>query len=469
MRARLSGLRIPVVLCSIASLCAPALTLAQPAPSAEGAQQSPEAAQQRRAEAAERFDRALKLFEEGNNASALAEFRRVQEISPNPIVLYNIGLVSAAMGRAVDAVDALTEVLKNPEALGPARAARARVALTEQSTRIALLDVSVNTEVARIEVDGVEAGRAPLSAPLRVTSGSHLVGAVAEGYVPERREVLVAGGAITPLRFELVEMRGRRLANLSLRTNVLAAEVVIDGAVVARTPLAATLALAPGQHRIELRRAGYQPRAQTLELGDGATGELTWPLEIDPAALTSQGADVTLEISEPGAQLSVDGVSSGLYAGPLRLPVGPHHVRVERAGFLSWERVIQVDPHKPNGVNVELEPTPQTRAEVARNAHQHRLWGIVGVAGGAVIAGLGTGWLLHNGARKSDARQAVDAINAEASSDSGRCDTSSGAVTQEQCNASVDAAYSEWNSVKKRDVYGWIGVGVGAAALTTGI
>src|SRR5258705_13435309 len=73
-----------------------------------------------KADAAKRFDRGLTLFDEGDNAGALAEFKQVYSTMPNPVVLYNIGLVYAAMFRPVDAVDALQQVV-NESALSPAQ------------------------------------------------------------------------------------------------------------------------------------------------------------------------------------------------------------------------------------------------------------------------------------------------------------------------------------------------------------
>ena len=40
-----------------------------------------------KAEAAKRFDRGLTLFDEGDNAGALAEFKQVYQTMPNPVVL----------------------------------------------------------------------------------------------------------------------------------------------------------------------------------------------------------------------------------------------------------------------------------------------------------------------------------------------------------------------------------------------
>src|SRR6187549_2901799 len=84
-----------------------------------------------KAEAAKRFDRGLSLFDEGDNAGALAEFKQVYQTLPNPVVLYNIGLVYAAMGRPVDAVEALKQVA-TLDSLSPAQQQRAQTTLADQ-------------------------------------------------------------------------------------------------------------------------------------------------------------------------------------------------------------------------------------------------------------------------------------------------------------------------------------------------
>src|SRR5262249_52833848 len=56
-----------------------------------------------RAEAAERFDRAIRLVNDGDLTSALAEFQRAYALVPAVIVLYNVGLVYAALNRPVEA------------------------------------------------------------------------------------------------------------------------------------------------------------------------------------------------------------------------------------------------------------------------------------------------------------------------------------------------------------------------------
>src|ERR1700735_3447655 len=109
-------------------LCAvvPSVALAQQAALTEGVRQ----------EARDRFDRGLKLFNDGDNPGALAEFKRAYELIPNPLVLYNIGLVYAAMGRRVEAVDALDKVLASTGVLTGERLARAKQTRDEQAQRV---------------------------------------------------------------------------------------------------------------------------------------------------------------------------------------------------------------------------------------------------------------------------------------------------------------------------------------------
>src|SRR4051812_17464877 len=94
-----------------------------------------------KAEARDRFDRGLKLFNEGDNAGALAEFARAYELIANPLVLYNIGLVYAAMNRPAEATDALDRVLKDPASLSQERLTRAKQTRDEQAARVAELSI----------------------------------------------------------------------------------------------------------------------------------------------------------------------------------------------------------------------------------------------------------------------------------------------------------------------------------------
>jgi hypothetical protein len=417
----------------------------------------------KKTEARERFSRGLTLFNDGDNAGALAEFERAEKLLPNPIVLYNIGLVQAAMGRAADAVKTLDRVLAHPS-LSADRLARARKARDEAAARIARLDITTNVDGAQIEVDNIPVGTTPLHAPVTVTSGTRLLAVVAPGYAPQRREITVAGNTRTRLEFKLQPLEGQ-LAHLAVETNVLGAHVLVDGKPAGSTPLPATLALSPGKHTIEVQRPGYTTARKDVKLGEGASGEVALTPVPDPSALTSEGGRLALDLSESDASVTIDGKPRGPYSGSIPLARGPHRLLIQRAGFDPFERVVDV-PHGSTGnVSVHLVPTPEYRAAYESKAHAFRTWGWVGVISGAVVAGAGTGYLVYNAGKKHTAQSGFDQIVTERDTQKGRCDLTH---TPDSCDALVQAYYQVLKDARARDAYGWVGVGVGAAILGTG-
>ena len=413
-------------------------------------------------EARERFDRGLTLFNQGDDSGALAEFQRAYELIPHPLVLYNLALVYSAMRRPVDASDALGKLLEAPGSLDAQRLETARRMRAEQLARVGEIQIASNVEGAAIEVDGVEIGRTPAARPVRVASGSHIVGLVARGYLPSRRAVSVAGGARTEARFELVKAEAS-FAQLVLKTRLLDGEVWMDGHLVGRTPLAAPLAVEPGRHDVELRRAGYVTKKQSVELGPAARGEITLEPSVDPAALASQGGLLALDISERQSVVFIDGEPQGTYARPLRLPLGRHRLRIERANFFPFERDVEV-AHGTTSVEVDLQPTPEYRASYVGGATSQRTWGWVSVGGGGLIALGSIGFLIWNAGEETDAEARFDKWYVSNLEGSGtECDpTLSG--PRDACLVEVDLALENLESVRSREKFGWIGLGVGAVA-----
>lgn len=431
-----------------------------------------------KSEARDRFDRGLKLFNDGDNAGALAEFKRAYELIANPLVLYNIGLVYAAMSRPVDAVAALDKVLASPGPVTGERLERAKQVRGEQAQRIAEIAVATNVP-ATVEVDNVAAGQTPLAAPLKVASGTHVVGAMASGYAPLRKEVTVAGGQKAEVKLDLVAMEGK-VAHLSLKTHLPGAQLVIDDQPIAKTPLPQSLTLTPGTHKIELRREGYATARQDLTLGDGASAEIALEPEEDKGALASVGGSLALDISEPQAVVRIDGKDRGVYGGAYRLAKGPHRVAIERGGFEPFERDVDVEAGRTTTVRIGLDPTPETRATYVSKAKSQRTWGWILAGAGVLVGGGGAGWLVVNGKKKSDKQATYDeAVDQQSHGRaSGPCTWNKAPVnpgdsitfaTPEACNAQADDAKSALDTAKKQDLFGWVGIGVGAASLVTGV
>jgi PEGA domain-containing protein len=339
-----------------------------------------------KAEARERFDTGLHLFEKGENAGALAEFKRAYQLIPNPLVLYNMGLVYAAMNRPVDAVDSLNQFIGDPGEAGAEQRTHAEQVRVEQTKRIAQL-VILTDHPATIEVDGVEVGRTPLGKPIRVASGSHVVAVEAPGFLGSRREVTLAGQMTETIAMGM-EPTDTRMAQLVVTAAVPGAEVVVNGKRVGATPLPASVAVPPGKVTVELQRAGYLTASQTISLDEGARGELTFTLQEDPNAVASLKGRLVVTASEPGAEMSVDGGGRLPVAGAVTMPVGPHHVRLEKSGFEVAERNIEIINGQDASLLVTLVPTTDTEAsrDASQSFKRNVGWSLV-VAGAAVLAG----------------------------------------------------------------------------------
>ncbi len=421
---------------------------------------SPEALQ----EAAERFDRGLHLFNNGDNAGALAEFRRAYQIAPNVLVLFNVGLVYAQMGSAVEATDALDQVLADPGRMSPERLAIARRTRDEQAARIAEINVSTNVDGSTVELDSIEVGTTPLAKPLRVTSGDRTIGAYAPGYAPKRIRVSIASREKQSHRLELVPMQGH-LAHLAIKTHLPGAALFADDQRIGTTPVSVSISLEPGAHHVELRRPGYTTARTDITLGDGATGEvLLEPVE-DPTELAGIGGRLALQIDEPDASVVVDGQSRGAYVLPLRLAPGPHRVLVLTPNFEPFERDVTVESNTTTSVHVALLATPEFRAKFAAHARSRRVWSIVTAAAGLAVAGGGVGVLAYDGKVRQNANATLAALPDVRHSGT-FCDPSN--ANSAVCGF-VGEAQTNLSNAQTLDAIAWSAVGVGAAAVVVGV
>jgi hypothetical protein len=176
---------------------------------------------------------------------------------------------------------------------------------------------------------------------------------------------------------------------------------------------------------------------------------------------------LALDTSEDQVFVSIDGGPRRQYKESFFLPAGLHIALIERPGFDPVRREVNVVAGTTTSVKVSLDPTPEHRTSYERKANAFRTWGWVGVISGVAIAGAGAGYLLWNSGQKSEALDEWDAWVAQRDSKQGVCDTA-GSGSAEECNRQVALREEAYNERKKRDVYGWIGVGVGSAAAITG-
>jgi len=423
-----------------------------------------------RSEAAERFDRAIRLVNAGDLSGGLAEFQRAYQLSPSTVVLYDLGLVRAELQRPVEAARDLEQALADAAALKPEEQERARRVLAEQREKIGLIELVAGVKEGSVEVDNLEVGRLPLAGPLQVATGSHVVGVISPGYAPARREVVVAGKQTVQVSLELVAIEGL-LAHIAVHCRVPAADVFVDAERVGKTPLVATVSVAPGAHQVEVRRPGYASAGRAITLQGGSRGELELTPTVDSSALASEGGYLAVLASETQAVVSVDGTEAGLLTGPLHLPKGPHRLRVERGGFLPAERDALVPLGRTATVPVVFEPTPETRVSHVANAERRRTWSWVTIGTGAVLATAGSVLALAEHSRISGLQRDLDSVNADfAPGAGGSCDPQTDLHdVLASCNARFSTASSNLSNAETLRTLGAVTAGVGVATLTTGI
>ncbi|MBN1612165.1 MAG: PEGA domain-containing protein [Polyangiaceae bacterium] len=420
-------------------------------------------------EARNRFDQGTQLFNEGNPAGALPEFQRAYELTGNHVVLFNIGLVYAAMNRSVEAVDALEKVLSNPADLTPEDVKRAVTVHAEQLRRIASVTLDTPVQGAVVEVDDVQVGKTPLGAALRMPVGTHRISVIASGFHPFRTEVTVAGGETRPVRVELVPTENR-VAKVSVASQLLDAEVLVDGQLKGRTPLTAELLLEPGTHLISVRRDGYRTADTQVTLVAGSTRELALNPEPDPAALSTRGERVELIVSESDPTVVVDGLAQPGSPNVFRLLPGRHTIRVQRVGFMPVERIVTVSPGSSSTLRAVLAPTPEQREQYVRDAETRRIWSLATVGAGALVGAAGGVFLYFNTQDVDRKQRAYDAIVYASEPHQGRrCDPFAAGTVFAECNAELDESYEKLTDAKKLTKVGWATAGVGAAAVVAGV
>jgi hypothetical protein len=422
-----------------------------------------------RKEARERFSRGLHLFENGDNGGALAEFQRANELVPNRLALFNIGLVYAAMDRPVDATATLEKVLGDTGPLKPEHLARAQAVKEEQEKRIALVDVTTNVP-ATVEVDGLEAGTTPLAAPLRVAAGTRVIGALASGHLPARREITVAGQTRTPLALELRPSEAR-LAHIEIRCALPGADVFIDGMAAGKTPLAASITTEPGTRVVELRRAGYVTQKRDIVLQDGARGELAFDPDIDATAMASSGR-LRLLIAEGEILVTVNGRPRGVYRESITLPAGPHLVRLERAGFEPENRQVLIPQGGELAMRVDLRPTPETREAHVARAKTYRFWAWTTAIGGLVLGGGSAELALWGNGKISGAESNLNNVVQDAVRfGGGACDPSQNLSNAQvaTCQRKLSDAQNSLSNYRNLRTGGLVGAGVGVALIGVGV
>ena len=142
-------------------------------------------------EAASHFKRGVALFNEADYAGALVEFKKANELAPNPAVLFNIAQTQYQLRSYAAALTTFERFLAEAPSTAEHRT-EAQSALETLKSRVGKIEVAA-PEGSEIAIDDEVAGKAPL-APVVVSVGRRRITATKDGRTSPPKVVEVSAG-----------------------------------------------------------------------------------------------------------------------------------------------------------------------------------------------------------------------------------------------------------------------------------
>jgi PEGA domain-containing protein len=305
----------------------------------------------RKERAAAALERGVALYRQGAFDAALAEFLASRAAYPARGNTLNAALCLAKLGRADEALDMFETLLREVSPLAPREKELVEKQVRELRRRVGRVEVRILEPGATVVIGGRERGTTPLSAPIRVAVGSHLVRIFKQGFIPQETLVDVASEQQVAVEGRLEPLVAAGQLTVTT-TDGAVAEVVLDNIPVGPTPWQGRVQT--GTHTIRLRGEG--------ELGTRPLVAEVRADDVTPLVLELVRLDCPILIAPlpAGARLAIDGVDVGLGAWAGALDCGAHRIEVAASGFLTVDRTVQLERSGPREIAVELDRDPDS-------------------------------------------------------------------------------------------------------------
>lgn len=155
-------------------------------------------------EARERYERALKLYEDADFDGALVELERAYKLRPSHKLLYNIARVRFALNDYAAALKAYRQYLaEGADKIPASRRDEVQAEMKKLERRVASLKVEVDVDGAEIYVDDALVGTSPMMEPVLVNAGLRRIAVRHADYNQQGRRLSIAGGDEETLSIQL--------------------------------------------------------------------------------------------------------------------------------------------------------------------------------------------------------------------------------------------------------------------------
>jgi len=310
----------------------------------------------RRASAKTHFDRGLALAREGNDwQAALGEFLASRAILPTRSATRNAAVALRNLGRFTDAIALYTSLLDEfAPSMPPSEVDAIRADVHALLQNVGELEIRGADAAVSIEVDGVRRGSTPLSQALRVDAGPRTVTLSKPGFAARTAKLQVTGGQVTMLDGRLERLPG--VATLVvLEHDQEDFDVVVDGAVVGRTPWQGPLS--QGLHSVWLRSRGVRgAQPVTVQLTGNTNATVTLPI----VALDSH---LSVKAQPGNASVYLDGAFAGIGGWNGNVTSGAHRLEFLAAGHLPLKRELVLEPGADGVVEAQLDRDDTTKSK----------------------------------------------------------------------------------------------------------
>ena len=337
------------------------LAQTQPAPAATDAQQE---------EARSHFALGLSHFDREEWAAALVEFLKSRELFPSKGNTKNAAICLRKVGRFDESLDMFEKLLHDFSDLSPTDRTLAQTEIADLQSSVGTIELRGAPAGATISIDGIDRGKAPLKGAMRLSAGTHNIRVTEEGALPFEARVDLTGkqSAIVNVRMAALTQAGT-LHVVEHAGGTF--EVVVDGAVVGKTPWEG--ALAPGDHVIFLRGdsdIGTPPIHAVVRVNEVVNLDL--PTE-------HLGPEINIKPQPAAADVSIDGVDVGRGPWKGRLRKGPHQAVIKLDGYTPYTLTFNIG-ETVSDLDVHLEPVvvgarPHVSLELDASAALGALWG----------------------------------------------------------------------------------------------
>ncbi len=217
-------------------------------------------------------------MESGRPADALELYQQAFALDPNPALLYNMGRAHMALGDYPNALVFLERFDERAPAVLKRRVSGLKDLIDFVKVRVATVSIRANVAGAVVRLDDKRLGKTPFDGPIEVNAGTAVVEVSAKGYMPHVQKVDLEGGEATEIEVKLESEDTHGI--LRLRSPEPSVRVIVDGRYRGMVPV--EVRLEGGQHRIELRKDGFEPVSTQVVVRAGRRKTVSIPMEATP-------------------------------------------------------------------------------------------------------------------------------------------------------------------------------------------